>query len=136
METNRNADLTKRQEEIVKANFGLETIMVWVNKKAREYRKLYKKYNKDQEYGLETSIQKEIREDFVINELSRIKWSKHHSEKIREEILFNAQAKVRDGMTNYFSYKDFFGISHLAGEEAPAKKDTMTKDDFWSYMES
>ena len=132
MRTNKKAHLTRKQEEIVKANFGLETIMVWVNNKARKYGKLYKKYNKDQEYGLETSIQKEIREDFVINELSRIKWSKHHSEKIREEILFNAQAKVTGGLT----YKEFFGISHLAGEEAPAKKDTMTKDDFWSYMES
>ena len=112
METNKNAHLTRKQEEIVEANFGLETIMVWVNKKATEYAKIYKRYNNAQEYGVETSIQKEIREDFVINELSRIKWSKHHSEKIREEILFNAQAKVIGGLT----YKDF--------------KDSMVGDDF------
>jgi hypothetical protein len=136
MRTNKNAHLTRKQEEIVEANFGLETIMVWVNNKARKYGKLYRKYNKDQEYGVQTSIQKEILDDFISNELSRIKWSKHHSKNIREEIHFNAQAKVRDGMTNYFSYKNFFGISHLAGEEKTVKKDTMTKDDFLSYMES
>tara|TARA_R100000781_G_scaffold94692_1_gene59037 strand:- start:49 stop:327 length:279 start_codon:yes stop_codon:yes gene_type:complete len=88
METNRNADLTKRQKEIIKANFGLETIMVWVNKKAMEYKETFDYFSG------KPHIQREVVDDFKTSELSRIKWSKHHSQKVRNEILWNAVATV------------------------------------------
>ena len=95
MRTNKNAHLTRKQKEIVEANFGLETIMVWVKKKAEEARDVYDSFED------RPRIQKEVLRDFIDCELSRIKWSKHHSEKVRTYVKFDAIARITEAKYGY-----------------------------------
>tara|TARA_R110002020_G_scaffold118950_1_gene271699 strand:- start:2072 stop:2368 length:297 start_codon:yes stop_codon:yes gene_type:complete len=94
MKTNKNAHLPRKQslkelnEEIVEANFGLETIQVWVNKKAEEAQEAYRHYEGNQR------IQKSVLNEFEELTLERIKWSKHHSLWVRAQIKNGAIAFI------------------------------------------
>ena len=65
-------------------------IMAWVNEKADETRGIYDSYR---DYP---RIQKRILRDFVDYDLSKIKWSKHHSDKVRTYVKFYAIARVTE----------------------------------------